>query len=314
MKKIFIFILSVIIILSAFTSCTSTDETTDNGKINVVTTIFPVYDWTKNVAGENCNVIYLDESGTDMHSFEPTAKNILAITNADVFIHIGGVSDEWVENALSASGNTSLITLALADITGMIEEEIIDGMEHDHESDHDSAENDEHIWLSLKKAQKAVSAIADSLANADTENADEYRLNAENYNKKLSALDTEYTDCVNNAKRKTLLFADRFPFRYLTEDYGIEYFAAFPGCSAESEASFETMTFLIEKVRELSLPCIITIENSDSKIAGTISNETDTKILSLNSCQSVTKSDIDNGITYISAMENNLQILTEALN
>lgn len=314
MKKIFIFILSVIIILSAFTSCTAPDETSDNGKINVVTTIFPVYDWTKNVAGENCNIIYLDESGTDMHSFEPTAKNILSITNADIFIHVGGVSDEWVENALSVSENTSLITLTLADITGMIEEEIIDGMEHEHESDHDLLQNDEHIWLSLKKAQTAVSAIADTLASADTANADKYRLNAENYNKKLSDLDKRYTDCINNAKRKTLLFADRFPFRYLTEDYGLEYFAAFPGCSAESEASFETMTFLIEKTRELSLPCIITIENSDSKIADTISNETDTKILSLNSCQSVTKADIDNGITYISAMEKNLQIITEALN
>ena len=314
MKKIFIFILSVIIILSAFTSCTAPDKASDNGKINVVTTIFPVYDWTKNIAGENCNIIYLDESGTDMHSFEPTAKNILSITNADVFIHVGGVSDEWVENALNASGNTSLIILTLADITGMIEEEIIDGMEHEHESDHNSAQNDEHIWLSLKKAQTAVSAIADTLASADTANADKYRLNAENYNKKLSSLDKKYTDCVSNAKRKTLLFADRFPFRYLTEDYGLEYFAAFPGCSAESEASFETMTFLIEKTRELSLPCIITIENSDSKIADTISNETDTKILSLNSCQSVTKADVDNGITYISAMEKNLQIITEALN
>ena len=318
MKKLFIFILSVIIIVASFSACTTTETFPDNGKINIVTTIFPVYDWTKNIAGENCNVIYLDESGTDMHSFAPTAKNILSITNADIFIHIGGISDEWVNKTLEASNNARLITLSLAEVTGVLEEEHIDGMEHNHEHEHEHenevAETDEHIWLSLKKAQTAVTAIAETLAEADSKNADTYTANAESYNKKLSDLDERYTDCVNNAKRKTLLFADRFPFRYFTEDYGLEYFAAFPGCSAESEASFETMTFLIEKTRELSLPCILTIENSGSKIAGTISSETKTKILSLNSCQSVTKADIDSGITYISAMENNLQIITEALN
>lgn len=302
------------LVATVFSACDKTEAKPDNGKVTIVTTIFPVYDWTKNVANENCNVIYLDESGTDMHSFEPTAKDILTLSEADVFIHIGGVSDEWVGSAIEAAKNPELITLSLINITGVLEEEIIDGMEHDHEHDHDITQYDEHIWLSLKKAQKAVSAIADTLAKADSANAEQYKSNAEIYNTKLKALDGKYTDCVNTAKRKTLLFADRFPFRYLTEDYGIEYFAAFPGCSAESEASFDTMTFLIEKTRELSLPCILTIENSDSKIADTISNETGTKILSLNSCQSVTKDDIDGGITYLSAMENNLQIITEALN
>lgn len=297
--------------MTVFSSCGKTETDIDNGKTTVVTTIFPVYDWTKNVAGENCNVIYLDESGTDMHSFEPTAKDILTLADADVFIHIGGVSDEWVGSAVDAAKNPELITLSLINITGVLEEEIVQGMEHDH--DHDITKYDEHIWLSLKKAQKAVSAIADTLAKADSANAEQYKTNAESYNAKLNALDKKYTDCVNTAKRKTLLFADRFPFRYLTEDYGIEYFAAFPGCSAESEASFETLTFLIEKTKELSLPCILTIENSNSKIADTIGNETGTKILSLNSCQSVTKNDIDGGITYLSAMENNLQIITEAL-
>ena len=312
MKKIFIFILSLILVATVFSSCKAPETTPDNGKITVVTTIFPVYDWTKNVAGENCNVIYLDESGTDMHSFEPTAKVILTLADADVFIHIGGVSDEWVSSAIESAKNPDIITLSLINITGMLEEEIAPGMEHDH--DHDVTKYDEHIWLSLRKAQSAVSAIAETLGNADSTNKDQYKANAESYNAKLNELDDRFANCVNNAKRATLLFADRFPFRYFTEDYGIEYFAAFPGCSAESEASFDTMTFLIEKTKELSLPCIITIENSDSKIAGTISDETGTKILSLNSCQSVTKNDIDSGISYISAMENNLQIITEALN
>ncbi len=304
--------MSLVLIVTVFSSCKKPETPSDNGKITVVTTIFPVYDWTRNVAGENCNVIYLDESGTDMHSYEPTAKDILTLADADVLIHIGGVSDEWVDGAVESAKNPDLITLSLISVTGVLEEEITPGMEHDH--DHDVTKYDEHIWLSLRKAQSAVSAIADTLADADSENKEQYKENAEIYNAKLNELDGKFSDCVNNAKRKTLLFADRFPFRYFTEDYGIEYFAAFPGCSAESEASFDTMTFLIEKTKELSLPCILTIENSDSKIAGTISGETGAEILSMNSCQSITKDNIDGGITYISAMENNLQIITEALN
>ena len=313
MKKLFIFILSLVLIVTVFSSCQKPETTQEKDGITVVTTIFPVYDWTRNVAGDNCNVIYLDESGTDMHSFEPTAKDILTLAQADVFIHIGGVSDEWVNGAVESANNPELITLSLMDVTGVLEEEIIDGMEHDDDDDHDIAEYDEHIWLSLRKAKVAVSAIAETLGKADNANKDKYTANAESYNAKLTSLDGKFSDCVNNANQKTLLFADRFPFRYFTEDYSLEYFAAFPGCSAESEASFETMTFLIEKTKELSLPYILIIENSDSKIAQTISNETGAGILSLNSCQSVTKNDINNGITYISAMEKNLQTITEAL-
>ena len=313
MKKFFIFILSIILIVTVFSSCQKPETTQKNDGITVVTTIFPVYDWTRNVAGDNCNVIYLDESGTDMHSFEPTAKDILTLADADVLIHIGGVSDEWVAAAVESANNPELITLSLMDVTGVLEEEIIDGMEHDDDDAYDTAEYDEHIWLSLRKAEAAVSAIAETLGKADNANKDKYTANAESYNAKLASLDGKFSDCVNNAKRKTLLFADRFPFRYFTEDYSLEYFAAFPGCSAESEASFETMTFLIEKTKELSLPYILIIENSDSKMAQTIGNETGAEILSLNSCQSVTKNDIDNGITYLSAMEKNLQTITEAL-
>lgn len=286
---------------------------TDKNRITAVTTVFPVYDWTRNVAGDSCNVIYLDESGTDMHSFEPTASDILTLASADVFIHVGGVSDEWVESAVSSANNPDLITLSLMSVTGVLEEETVEGMQV-HEHEHDAAEYDEHIWLSLRKAQIAVDTICDALSQADSENSASYKANAENYNKKLGELDKKYTDCVNNAKRRTLLFADRFPFRYFTEDYSLEYFAAFPGCSAESEASFETLTSLIEKTRSYALPCILTIENSTADIADTVSSETGAKILSLNSCQSVTQEDIDSGLTYLSAMESNLQIISEALN
>ncbi len=315
MKKILIFIMTVVLVATVFTACTPSDNTaeTENGKTTVVTTVFPVYDWTKNVAGDRCNVIYLDESGTDMHSYEPTASDILTLSQADVFIYVGGISDEWVENAVASASNASLITLPLMSVTGVLEEETVPGMQtHDH--GHDTTEYDEHIWLSLKKAQTAVNAIGTALSEADKENADFYRANADTYIGKLKDLDNRYEKSVSSAKRKTLLFADRFPFRYLTEDYGITYFAAFPGCSAETEASFETLAKLIDKTRELSLPCIITIENSTVDIADVINIQTGAKIVSLNSCQSVTAEDIEDGLTYLAAMEENLLTISEALN
>lgn len=315
MKKVLIFILSAVMLTAILTSCTPADSVvdTDNGKITVVTTIFPVYDWVRNVAGDRCNIIYLDESGTDMHSYEPTANDILTLAQADVFIHIGGVSDEWVENAVASAKNSSLKTLSLMSVTGVLEEETADGMQT-HEHEHGTPEYDEHIWLSLRKAQIAVNAICDILSQADEANAAFYKANADAYNGRLSELDGRYSQCVNSAERKTLLFADRFPFRYLTEDYGITYFAAFPGCSAETDASFETLAKLIDKTKELSLPCILTIENSTADVANSISSKTGAKILSLNSCQSVTAKDIENGLTYLSAMEANLLTISEALN
>lgn len=314
MKKLISLFLSFIIIFS-FAACADnvTDIPEDDGKLTVVTTVFPVYDWTRNVTGDMCNVIYLDKSGADMHSFEPTASDIALLSKADVFIHIGGVSDKWVDSAIESAKNDSLAVLSLMTVTGVLEEETVEGMQiHDHE-DKNTDEYDEHIWLSLKKAQTSVDAICEALCKADSINAETYKTNASAYNNKLCELDGRFETLTASAKRNTILVADRFPFRYLTEDYGIEYFAAFPGCSAESEASFDTMTFLIEKTKELSLPCILIIENSDGKLADTISRETGAKVLTLGSCQSVTQAQAENGLTYLSVMENNLTTLTEAL-
>lgn len=281
---------------------------TDSGELKIVTTIFPIYDWVKNITGGG-NVVYLDGNGIDLHSFEPTANDIVKLSDADMFIYIGGESDKWVDAAVKSADNSKLVTLSLIELTGSLEEETVEGMEADEED----AAADEHVWLSLKKAEKAVRGIADALCKADAKNADTYNANAEAYINKLLELDKKYEETVSSSKNKTLLFADRFPFRYLTEDYGIGYYAAFPGCSAESEASFETMSFLINKTKELKLPCIIKIDGSDGKIADTVSEATDAKILTMNSCQSVTDKDIDGGITYISVMEENLNIIKEAL-
>ena len=308
--------LSLCLVFISFTSCTGTTSQNDNtdNSLSIVTTIFPVYDWAKNIAGDNWDVTYLDGSGTDMHSFEPTAKDIITIADADIFICIGGKSDSWVEAAVNSSENDKIVVLKLIGITGGLKEEFVDGMQHEeHSHDADVSEFDEHIWLSLKNAQTCVSAIAEKLGGIDPSNKDLYLSNAENYNTELAELDKKYADTVETAKQHTLIFADRFPFRYLTEDYGIEYYAAFPGCSAESEASFETITFLIEKTKELGIEHLIILENSDGKLADTVAHETDVKILTLNSCQSVTSTEIENGKTYLSVMEENLSVLTEAL-
>lgn len=309
-------------VLTLFSSCTetptgnesATGENDSKNGLTIVTTIFPIYDWVRNITGSSENVIYFDENGIDLHSFEPTAKNIITLSEADVFICIGGTSDEWVDNAVKSAANQDLKVIKLMEITGVLEEETVEGMETPHEHEEtDLAEYDEHIWLSLRKAQKAVDSIADALCEIDDANAQLYRTNAKNYIARLDALDAEFDSAVSSASGNTLLFADRFPFRYFVEDYGIEYYAAFPGCSAESEASFETIAFLIEKTKELKLQDIIVLEGSDRKIASTVSSETGARIVMLNSCQSVTKEQAADGTTYISVMESNLTVITEAL-
>lgn len=314
MKKFFICLLSVILVLTCFSSCTKAPESTDSDDgLTIVTTIFPIYDWVRNITGSDADIIYLDENGIDLHSFEPTANDIITLSKADLFICIGGTSDEWVDNAVSSSSNEALEVIRLIDITGAVFEETVEGMQEDDNHGHDVSEYDEHVWLSLKNAQTSVSAIAEKLGELDSENKALYLSNAENYNKQLSALDEKFASAIASAEKNTLLFADRFPFRYFIEDYALEYYAAFPGCSAESEASFDTMTFLIEKTKELQLEHIIVLEGSDGKIASTVSAETGAQILTLNSCQSVTKENVADGATYISIMESNLTVITEAL-
>ena len=300
------------------------------GKVQIVTTIFPEYDWTKNILGNETSgaeVTMLLDSGVDLHSYQPSADDILTISNCDVFVYIGGESEKWVDDVLKEANNSDMIVVDLMDVLGesVKEEEVVEGMqeedEHDHDDkDHDHEEEekeyDEHIWLSLKNASKCVDSIAEAVSEADPDNSSVYRKNADEYISKINALDAEYQSTVAAAPVKTLLFGDRFPFRYMTDDYGLTYYAAFVGCSAETEASFETITFLAGKVDELSLDSVITIEGTDHRIADTVVNSTkkrNQKVISMNSMQSVTSKDIDNGADYISIMEENLGTLEKAL-
>ena len=340
---------------------TKTDDT--NKKLSVVCTIFPEYDWIRELVGDkkdNYEITYLLDKGVDLHSYQPTAEDIAKIANCDLFVYVGGESDGWVKDALKESKNDKMQVVNLLETLGtnVKEEEVVEGMQeedehdhdhgkkedadHDHEHDedadhdhdhehadhdhehedanhehhHDEVEYDEHVWLSLRNASSLVNELAVRLQTIDPENKDYYAGTAAEYTSKLGDLDSRYLAAVKKAKNKTVLFGDRFPFRYLTDDYGIKYYAAFVGCSAETEASFETVAFLAKKTDELKLNNVLVIENSDQKIAKKIIETTkakDQKIVEMNSMQSVTADQVADGATYLGIMENNLKALEAAL-
>ena len=294
-----------------------------NSKTKIITTIFPEYDWVMNVLGDkkdNFDVSMLLDSGVDLHSYEPTIKDTVAISNCDLFVYVGGESDEWVDDVLKQAKNKDMEVINLMEVLGdkAKEEELIEGMQGEEEGEEgeEEPEYDEHVWLSLNNSQLFVQSICDKLSNLDKDNASYYKTNADAYINNLKSLDAQYKDAVSKANKDTLLFADRFPFRYLVDDYSLKYYAAFIGCSAESEASFETITFLANKVDELGLSCILKIESSDGGIANTVKNATKDKnqtILTMDSIQSATTKEYANGRNYLSIMQNNLGVLTQAL-
>ena len=332
MKSKFLKLIGVSIASLLMPLCISCDEKNDSGKLKIVTTIFPEYDWVMNVLGEqkdNASVTMLLDSGVDLHSYQPSPKDIVTVSKCDLFIYVGGESDEWVEDVLKQATNKNMLTINLLETLGDAakEEELIEGMqgeeEHDHEEgeDHDhedeeEKEYDEHVWLSLKNAKLFVETISDSLSALDKDNANYYKANADAYVANLTALDSQYEAAVNAGNQKTLLFADRFPFRYLIEDYSLKYYAAFIGCSAETNASFETIVFLANKVDELGLKAIIKIEGSDGSIANAVKQATQAKdqtILTMDSIQSATTKEYKNGRNYLSIMTSNLEVLKEAV-
>lgn len=330
-------------------------EKGNSNKISIVCTTFPQYDWVKNILGEEAerfNVTLLLDNGVDMHSYQPAVKDIATAGSSNLFIYVGGESDTWVEDALKEAKNKDLKAINLMETLGnsVKEEEVVEGMQEERESlghsheksskekqeqtqkeSHENSqeingqkeaadeepEYDEHIWLSIRNAEIMVKNIEKAIEQLDSDNAKVYQTNAESYIKKLDTLDKQYANTIQNAKYKAILFGDRFPFRYMADDYDLKYYAAFAGCSAETMAGFETVTFLAKKADELRLPVILTIENSDGRIAEAVKSNTtkkNQKILAMNSLQSVTKEQIADGITYLQVMQENLSVLSEALN
>lgn len=296
----------------------------EEGQLRVVTTIFPVYDWARQVLGDvpGVELVWLQDTGVDLHSYQPSAEDILKLSSADLFVYVGGESDSWVDGALQESVNPEMKVLNLLEILGdgARLEELTEGMqaEEDHEGhDHEEEEEyDEHVWLSLRNASLLTDSIAQAMIQLDPDHTDDYTANARAYQAQLAELDAAYQAAVEAAPVRTVLFGDRFPFRYLTDDYGLEVYAAFPGCSAETEASFETIAFLSGKVDELSLPAVLTIEHSDQRVAQTIVQNTkfkDAQLLRLDSMQGTSAEDAAAGASYLSIMESNLDVLKAAL-
>ena len=287
-------------------------------KKSIVCTTFPQYDWIANILGNKAGSFELTlllNNGTDLHSYQPSVRDIAKISTSDLFVYVGGESDEWVEKVLAGAKNKSMLVVNMLEALGdqVYEEELVEGMQGEEEE----PEYDEHIWLSLKNAAVLTQLLSQNIQKLDSKNAIEYKRNADTYISKLSALDSQYSKAVTGAKFNTLLYADRFPFRYLTEDYNLKYYAAFVGCSAESEASFETIKFLADKLKQLELPAVLTLEKSDRKIAKTVieaSGKKDVKILEMDSIQSVTQKEIKAGKNYLNTMEKNLETLKAALN
>ncbi|MCZ9957215.1 metal ABC transporter substrate-binding protein [Brachyspira hyodysenteriae] len=331
-KKILIFLT---ILLFSITSCNDANKNnnkTSNGKINVVATIFPIYDFTKNIALDNINLQMIIKPGIEIHSFNTTPADVIDIQNADVFIYIGGESEAWAEKIVSSMDTNNKKIVRLIDYVKALDEEIVEGMEHDEDHNHEEEANhnehendieeshthegvyDEHIWTSPKNAQLMVAAICNALSEIDADNADVYKANADKYNQELTALDEEIRNAVGSSKRKNIVFGDRFPFRYLAEEYGLEYRAPFTGCSSQVDASPKTIAYLINYIKDNKIPYLYYIELSNEKIANTLIEQTGASKLKLHSGQNVSKEEFNSGITYLSIMRDNLESLKKGLN
>ena len=329
MKKFIPMLFASVLMCAGLSACNT--PTSNNDKLEIVTTIFPEYDWTREILGKNpanAEVTMLLDNGIDLHSYQPSAQDLIKISDCDLFIYVGGESDEWVERALEQSTNKDMVVINLLESLGdkVKEEEVKEGMqeedEHDHEEgehDHEEEEEteyDEHVWLSLKNASAICETIEKGIEKIDPTNAETYKSNLASYKAKLNALDADYKAAVDASSIKTLVFGDRFPFRYMVDDYGLDYYAAFVGCSAETEASFDTIVFLAGKIDELGLHAVLTIEGTDHRIAETVVANTSAKnqkILSMDSLQSTTSADVKKGVSYLSVMTGNLDTLKEAL-
>ena len=313
MKRVLSLALALVMLFS-LAACSGAAR---RARVQIVTTSFPLYDWTRNIVGdtEGVEITWLMDSGVDPHSFQPTTKDLVFVSDCDVFVYVGGESEAWADDAVASMKNENALVLKLLDglQEAALAEEDVPGAEPEHEEEEGAL--DEHIWMSLRAASICVDLICGALCEADSANDDLYRMNADDYKARLSALDQAYTEAAASSELHTILVADRFPFRYLAEDYDLDYFAAFAGCSAETEASFQTVLGLSQKADELGLPVILVTENSTGDIADAVSegSQSEPVIRTLDSLQSVTAEIAAGGVTYLSVMESNLEVLKEAL-
>ena len=317
MKKVISFFLLLMTLLS-FTACNYDVKPVDTGKISIVTTIFPYYDFSKNIAGDKADITLLLSPGSEPHSYEPSPSDIVAVENCDIFIYNGGESDEWVESVLKSTQNDKMKILKMMDYVTLLEEH---SSEHNHDHAHENEEiehshgqgYDEHIWTSIKNAKILSSVITETLSEIDEVNSSYYSEKENNYINNLDRLDKDFTNTVNNGERDVLVFGDRFPFLYFATDYNLHYEAAFPGCSSKTEPNISTVTHMIDFVRDEDIPVVFYLEFSNGKTAKLIAEDTGAKTMQFSSCHNVTKEQFENEVSYISLMEQNLKALKEAL-
>lgn len=323
MKRIFSVFISMSFILAVLSGCGNTktesesSSNTDTDKISIVATIFPQYDFARQVACDHAEITMLLSPGAESHSYEPTPQDIIKIQNCDLFIYVGGENDTWVSSIVD-SMDKPIKTLKLMDCVDVVEEETVEGMEAEEEeksgSDAEDIEYDEHVWTSPKNAVKIVRKIKEALCEIDSANADAYNANSQSYMEQLNELDSEFQSVVDHATNKTVVFGDRFPLRYFVDTYGLTYYAAFPGCSTDTEPSVSTIAFLIDKVKSENISTVFYIEFSNHQVADSIAEATGAKTALFQSCHNVSQADLDNGASYLSLMRQNVETLREALN
>ena len=324
MKKLFILLLCTALILGGCTDKNITDVA-DDGKLDIIATIFPPYDFVRSIGGDKADVTMLIPPGTESHTYEPSPGDIISIEQCDIFVYAGGEGDVWVENIID-SIHSDTVFVSLMDIVPPLAEQHTEGMQttpHQHHTHTESCDHsheeilteyDEHVWTSPVNANIICRYLTDAMCSIDAENCEYYDHNYNRYSQSLKKLDSDVRETLGTAKRNTIIFADRFPIRYFTEEYGIEYFAAFPGCAAEVEPAPATLMFLIDKVKEENIPAVFYRELSNRKVAQIVSEDTGAKMLQFHSCHSVTKDEFDSGVTYLKLMEQNIANLKEALN
>jgi zinc transport system substrate-binding protein len=328
MKRFITFILVVAVLAMTLAGCGRSGNQADSvskpspagsDKLSIVTTIFPPYDFARQITDGKADVTMLLPPASESHSFEPTPQDIIKIKNCDVFIYVGGESDEWVNKVLKSIDTSKMKIITLMDCVEVVQEETVEGMEEEEEEETvasdepEEPEYDEHVWTSPKNAKLIVQKISTALCQADPKNAAAYKQNTKAYLSKLDELDAAFQDVVDNAQRKTIVFGDRFPFRYFADAYGLKYFAAFPGCSTETEASAATVKFLIDKIKAEKIPVVFHIELSNQKMAQSISESTGAKVVLLHACHNISKADFEKGVGYLDLMQQNVQNLKEAL-
>lgn len=316
---------AVIMCLLTFTGCMQSNadyiKNNNNSELSIVTTCFPPYDFARAVKGNTDNITMLISAGAEAHSYEPTPLDILKIQQCDVFIYIGGEGEVWADEILNSMDTSGKYILKLSDYAELLEEADIEGAnsahEHhnhsEHEEEHDDCDFDEHIWTSPENAISMTEAVCNTLSDADSKKADLYRKNTEEYTDKLRKLDSDFRDMISGAKSNLIVVGDRFPFRYLADEYDLQYYSAFSGCSSETEPGVYTMAFLINKVLENKVKNIFCLEFSTRKVAEKLSDATGAEILTLHSCSNVSRDDFRNNVTYIDLMYQNLNTLKEAL-